>query len=300
MSARILPFVVLLVALTGCTAQPEKPTTPDELEKLLGRPPSGAYYQDGKLLLQYGTGREAIQLGASWSMDDEKPDQHHYHTAVIDLLTEPPPRPETLKHDWQPVTLFDEPQWEALVKAILEKQIPEGRETGTLVSIQGHDFALQRDPSGKLHFYRLEDKPANLRITDSTGEESLSEQANEYLREKLTKDGKPPGPALFVLGDDELDGAFALFDFDHNQSVFITQSSSPLQIDQRLGFSLRLVDALTLRSHILTALKNPVSVTSRLVWVTANTGAVMVPREMGTGGEAPPPLANGPAMNPEQ
>jgi len=300
MSARILPFVVLLVALTGCTAQPEKPTTPDELEKLLGRPPSGAYYQDGKLLLQYGTGREAIQLGASWPMDDEKPDQHHYHTAVIDLLTEPPPRPETLQHDWQPVTLFDEPQWEALVKAILEKQIPEGRETGTLVTIQGHDFALQRDPSGKLHFYRLEDKPANLRITDSTGEESLSEQANEYLREKLTKDGKPPGPALFVLGDDELDGAFALFDFDHNQSVFITQSSSPLQIDQRLGFSLRLVDALTLRSHILTALKNPVSVTSRLVWVTANTGAVMVPREMGTGGEAPPPLANGPAMNPEQ
>jgi hypothetical protein len=221
-------------------------------------------------------------------MGDGRPDQHHYHTAVIDLLTEPPPAPGALQHDWQPVTLFDEPQWEALVNAILKRQVPESSGTGRLVTIPGHDFALQRDPAGKLHFYRLENKPAGLRITRSVGEKSLSEQANVYLREQLAQDGKPPGPALFVLGDDELDGAFALFDFDHNQSVFITQSSSPLQIDQKLGFSLRLVDALTLRSHILTALRNPFSVTGRLVCVNANTGAVMVPRKMGTAGEAPP------------
>jgi cardiolipin synthase len=300
MPALVLPFVILLVALTGCTTQPAQPTTPDALEKLVGQPPSGAYYLNGKLLLQYGTGREAIRLGASWPMDDEKPDRHHYRTAVIGLLTEPPPSPDALQHAWQPVTLFDEPQWEELVNAILEKQVPESRETGTLVTIQGHDFALQRDESGKLHFYRLENKPAGLRITRSVGEQSLSEQANIYLRENLAKEGKPPDPVLFVLGDDELDGAFALFDFDHNQSVFITQSPSPLPIDQKLGSSLRLVDALTLRSHVLTALRNPFSVTGRLVWLTANTGAVMVPREMGTAGAAPPPVANRPAMNLDQ
>ena len=292
-----LPFVILLVVLGGCAAQPEKPATPAELAGMLGQPPSGAFYQDGKLLMQYGTGREAIHLGAAWPSGNQTPERHDYQTAVIDLLTDPPPSPEALQRDWQPVTLFDEAQWQNLVNALLEKQVPETRETGTLITVQGHDFALQRDRSGKLHVYRFEKKPAGLEITHSISEDSLSAQANAYLKEKLEKAGKASVPVLFVLGEDELGGAFALFDFKHNQSVFITQPASPMPFDLKLGFSLRLVEALTLRSHILTPVRNPLSVTGRLAWLTVHTGLVMIPRGPGAAGDIPAPVAERPAFN---
>ena len=67
------------------------------------------------------------------------------------------------------------------------------------------------------------------------------------------------------MAEDELGGAFDLFDFSRNQSALITHPASPLPFDQQLGFSLRLVDALTLRSHVLTALRNPLSTTNRLL-----------------------------------
>jgi cardiolipin synthase len=296
--ALLLPLVILLLLLTGCAVQPEQPASSADLEGLLGRPPAGAFYRDGKLLLQYGTGKEAVYLGAAWPVKGPGPDQHSYHTAVIDLLTEPAPDSETLRRDWQEVTLFDQDRWKSFVRALLEKLVPDNQASETLVTIQGMDFALNRDQSDKLLVYRLENKPASLQITHSISEASLSAQANIYLREQLEKDGILSGPVLFVVGEDVFGSAFVLFDFARNQSVFITQPASPLPFDQKLGYSLRLVDALTLRSHILTALRNPLSVTGRLVWLTAQSGAVLLPHGMGNTDEPPSLLAGQQEMDP--
>jgi hypothetical protein len=51
---------------------------------MLGQPPAGAYYQDGKLLLQYGSGKDAAFLGAAWPGAGQAADQYAYHTSVID------------------------------------------------------------------------------------------------------------------------------------------------------------------------------------------------------------------------
>jgi cardiolipin synthase len=297
MPALLLPFAMLLLLLAGCATQPEQPAASNGVEALLGQPPTGAFYRDGKLLLQYGTGKEAVYLGAAWPVNGPGSDQHSYRTAVIDLLTEPAPDQATLHRDWQAVSLFGKDRWKQLVRAILEKLVPDNQASGTLVTIQGIDFVLNRDTSNKLHVYRLEKKPASLQITHSISEDALSAQANAHLRDELAKEGKVSGPALFVVGEDELGSAFVLFDFSHNQSVFITQPASPLPADEKLGFSLRLVDALTLRSHILTALKNPFSVTGRLVWLTTQSSAVLLPYGTGSPGEVPPPLSHQQGMD---
>ncbi len=284
----LLGFAVLTLFMSGCATQPEQSAAAIDVDALLGQPPVGAFYKDGQLLLQYSSGKEEAHLGTSWLVSPRMPDQHSYQTAVIDLVNGSVPEAATLQQDWQPVTLYDHEHWKNLVRTLLEKSAPENDEAGTLVTVQGIDFVLTRDKAGNLHVHRMEKKPASLQVLRSISEEAFSAQANAYLKSELSKNGKLSGPALFVVGENELGGAFVFFDFNHNQSVFITQPASQLPFDQKLGFSLRLVDALTLKSHVFSALRNPLSLTNRLVWLTAHSTAALVPR--GVGGTADPPL----------
>ena len=104
----------------------------------------------------------------------------------------------------------------------------------------------------------------------------------------MARNGEAAGPVLFAIGGDELGGAFVLFDFARRQSVFIAQPVSALPADQKLGFSLRLIDALTLRSHVFSTLKHPVTMTNRLLWLTTHSGAALLPRGIAvTNGAAP-------------
>jgi phosphatidylserine/phosphatidylglycerophosphate/cardiolipin synthase-like enzyme len=267
-------LVVLALCLGGCASQPG---TVDAAEALLDLPPDGAFYREGQLVLQYSSGPDKVFLTASWPVDGLRPDRHTYHTAVMDLATDPPAAPATLQHDWQSVTLLGYARWQALMGALLQRLTPADPATGTLVTVQGADFVLHRDGGG-LKSTRLEDKPASLRVGRRVSEEAFAEQANDWLKAQLAPDGGDAGPVLFAVGEDELGGAFVLFDFARRQSVFIAQPPSPLPPGRQLGFSLRLVDALTLRSHVFSALRHPVTMTHRLFWLTTHTGAVLVPR----------------------
>src|SRR5574340_800507 len=218
--------------------------------------------------------------------------------ALLDLSTDAPATPAALQRDWQPVALLAHTRWEALVNALLERLAPADAATGTLVAIPGADFVLHRGRDGRLRSYRLEDKPATLQVGRRVSEEAFAELANNSLKAELAKAGAAAGPVLFPVGEDELGGAFVLFDFERRQSVFIAQPPSPLPPGQKLGFSLRLVDALALRSHVLSALRHPVTMTNRLFWLTAHSGATLLPRGVAAANGAPPPLAAGEEMDP--
>ncbi len=286
----------LALCLGGCAgASPAGPA--NDAEALLDLQPEGAFYRNGQLVLQYSRGADRAFLTATWPVDALSPDHHNYRTAVMDLTPEAPATPAALQSDWQPVTLMPHARWKSLMNALLEQLAPPNATTGTLVTAQGADFVLHRDPDGRLHSYRLENKPATLQVARRISEEAFAERANDTLKAELARDGGITGPVMFPLGEDELGGAFVLFDFAHRQSVFIAQPPSPLPPGRQLGFSLRLIDALTLRSHVFSALRQPVTMTNRLFWLTAHTGATLVPRGISATNGAPPPLATGNAMD---
>src|SRR5690606_32095241 len=128
--------------------------------------------------------------------------------------------------DWQPVRLFENEHWKALVTTLLEELVPDITATGTLVTVQGADIVLHRDAAGQLHGSRLENKPAALQIGRRISEEAFAARANAYLQAELARDNGIAGPVLFAVGEDELGGAFVLFDFERRQSVFIAQPPS--------------------------------------------------------------------------
>ncbi len=290
----LIPALLTTMALllAGCAAQPA-PASPDE-EILQDQPPSATFYKDGQLLLQYG----AIYLGATWPTTERNDRQFRYYATSIDLFAGETPDPQTLQRDWQPVTLLGNDRWNSIVRSLLESAAPEKSDSGTLITLQGADFVISRGPDGALAVHRLESKPASLKITRSIGEQAFSALANAYLKKELASNGQSPGPVMFVVGESEPGRAFVLFDLAADRSIFITQPAGALPLGKKLGYSLRLLDALALRSHVLGVVRNPVSSTSRLLWMTGHSGAVLLPRGIGLKEQAPPPLAQNAPMDP--
>ncbi len=289
-------LIMLALCLVGCATDPD-PAAPADAAPLLDLQPDGAFYRDGQLALQYSIGQEKAFLLATWPVDGLSPDHHNYRTSVIDLAAEDPASPDALQRDWQAVTLFDNARWTALVGTLLDQMAPDNPATGTLVAVQGNDIVLQRDAAGRLHSYRLENKPADLQIGRRISEEAFAAHANDTLQAELLREGKASAPVLFVAGEDELGAAFVLFDFGRRQSVFIAQPPSPLPPGRKLGYSLRLIDSLTFRSHVFTALGHPVTMTNRLLWLTAHSGVVLLPHGTTAANGTLTPLATGPGMD---
>lgn len=284
----ILAIVLVLLALCLGACASHSPNVAGG-KALLDLQPDGAFLRDGQLVLQYSVGTDRAFLIAAWPVDDLQPERHNYRTAVMDLSADAPATPAILQRDWQAVTLLAHARWNALMGALTERLAPPDPTTGTLITVQGADFVLHRDHGGRLRSFRLEDKPAELKVGRRVSEEAFAEQANDYLKTELAADGGVAGPVLFAVGEDELGGAFVLFDFASRQSVFIAQPPSPLPPGRQLGFSLRLVDALTLRSHVFSALRHPVTMANRLFWLTAHSGATLLPRGIAADG-TPAPL----------
>ena len=289
-------LVLLTVWLAGCASLDGRPPS---ATGLLEREPEAAYTRDGEFLLQYRLDGRPVFLSARWTAEvvDGEPAGHRYHTAILD------PAPEAATgfdpHAWEPVQRLDHTAWESLMETLLGELVPANGPAGTLVTLQGTDFVLHRDDAGVLRSYRLEDKPASLKVERRISEAAFAEAANAATRALLARDAANGGPVLFPVAEDALGGAFVLFDFARNQSVFIVQPPSPLPAARRFGYTLRLVDALTLRSHALTAVRHPVTLANRLVWLTTHSAAVLVPRGARSTARTVPPLAMADEMDRE-
>ncbi|MCU0810432.1 MAG: phosphatidylserine/phosphatidylglycerophosphate/cardiolipin synthase family protein [Thiobacillaceae bacterium] len=292
----ILPLALLAIFLTSCASQPGTPPSAG-LDALPDLPPDGAWYRDGQLVLSYSHDEGKAYLSAVWPVDDLRPDRHNYRMAMMDLSTDSPADPTVIERDWQPIVLYDSARWEGLVEALLLQLAPSTPTSGVLVTVQGVDLVLYRDDDGRLHTVRIEDRPATLRIGQRISEEVFSARANEHLMAELTRSGEAVGPALFAVGDDELGGAFVLFDFERRQSVFISRPPAPRPPGRQLGFTLQMIDALTLQSHVLSALRHPVTLVNRLFWLGTHSLIVMLPHGSYAGENEPPPLAGEEGMD---
>lgn len=289
---------ILAFALAGCASQPgPQPPAPAPAESPPNLPPDGAWYRDGQLVLAYSHDDGKAYLSAAWQVDDLEADRHNFRMAMMELSAEAPTDPAAISRDWQPVRLYDQRRWQNLVETLLLELAPQGAAGGTLVTVQGVDLVVHRDAGGGLQTVRLEDKPAVLQVEQRISEEAFSALANERLLAEWVRSGEPVAPLMFAVGDDELGGAYVLFDFERRQSVFIARPPGPKAAGRQLGYTLQLVDALTLRSHVLATLRHPVTLTNRLFWLGTHSLVVWLPHASYAPQGEPPPLSHGVGMD---
>jgi cardiolipin synthase A/B len=276
---RALGLLVLLTLVpAGCANDRSSGASLLHDDKLFLQPPQGAYYRDGQLVLQYEIGSDKAYMAASWPTDRLRPDEHDFRMAVLEATAEPPEGFAASQRDWQAVRLFAQDYWHELVDELLERFAPRGPGTATLVNVQHADLVLYRGGAGELQIVPLEAAPTSLPIRRRVSNESFTAEANHYLQGKLLGDKAVTGPVLFAIGEDELGGAFVLFDLGRRQSVFIAHAPGYSPPGRHLDFSLRLIDAVVLRSHVYSALRQPVTMANRLFWLTAHSGVAVLPR----------------------
>ena len=156
-----LPLIPALLAslallLAGCAAQPvpAPPLTDEALAQ--DQTPAAAFYKDGQLLLQYGSADRKIYLTAAWPGSDGNTREHRYLATGIDLLAGEAPDSQTLQREWQSVTLLGLERWNEIVRNLLDKLAPEQPDAGTLITLQGADFVISRNPAltaGEVHLH---------------------------------------------------------------------------------------------------------------------------------------------------
>lgn len=288
--SRLAAACLLLLAscLAACTTTQPTDTADAEVQALVSLQPAGAFYRDGSLVIRYEFEQGEACLMASWQAPGPDEAGHHLRMAVMHIETPPPASPAELARDWEPVALFDYPRWRALVTALLEQLAPEEAGTATLVAIRRADFVLHRAPDGALQVHRLAEAPADLDIARRVSEETFSATAAEFLAAQLEAAGEPAKLALFAVDEDALGSSFVLFDFARRQSVFIAPTPRPGAPHQQLDFSLRVLVSVSVQGHLLTAVRQPFTLASRLFWTTTQSGLAALPVAPASEGGIPP------------
>jgi len=253
--------------------------------------------QDGNaLILRYRENGATALMSAHWPATPPGEHAHVYLTARLE------PAEGALRIDTEPgagrgaVTLLSRERWESTLRALFERLLPEDSSEVLLIAVQGRDVAVWRDAGAKLRVRLHEEKPAEVRVTRALGEEQFASLALEYLRSVHGEKAR----LLFDLGAAD-DGALLFFDLGGHQSVLVLREpdGAPGAISDPLGFALRLSDALVLRSHLLTPVLRPVSSLTRLLWLTTQTAAALLPRGAAEPDAPVPPVADRAPMDPQ-
>ncbi len=186
--------------------------------------------------------------------------------------------------------------WRRLNTRLVESLLPGVPDLGVVMFVHETELVAYRDRTGRVRLVPFEQRPPTVRIVRTVDEEAFAGEALELLGTSLRELIPPSGRALFVTGEDP---AFVFVDVPRRLTVFLTNpvdDESPSRVSPP-GFALRTLDWLIVRSLLITALKNPVTLISRGLWHLGNSGAAMVTSGLPAAGPAPAPLSDAPGMD---
>jgi len=283
--------LIAIAVVAGCTAPGTVPDAEAPAAALEGQAPDGAFYLQGELFLRYPVSGRPVYLTAQWRTDDLEPGRHNYRVAELEILDPvPPDLPERLLSS-AGLRLISSKQWDEWMARLLYELAPADESKAAVLNLQGQDTAVFRRGTSP-RAMPLTDKPADVRIERTVGDDEFALLANGFVAAQLTS----PEPVLVASGAGE-SAAYLLFDPARRLSVYVARPPQPPSVKAHpIGFALSSADALLINSHLITPLKSPVSTSYRLLWLTLHTGLTLIPKGAGRVAEAPP-LASGPGMD---
>ena len=194
------------------------------------------------------------------------------------------------------LAIRDARQWQQLLLEVFAGLTPEQAGHGALLLDQQMELVLYRDAAGALKAVPLPDKPPEITVDRTFSDRDFSRLAIKLLA--AGADVADPGQNrfLFMTGGDP---AFVLVDSRERLVVFLTYPTDPEAALFKVpgGVALRALNTLLLKSFLVTAVKNPVSLVSRGVWHFGSSGMTMVDALPPDSNQPPPPLYEGPGMD---
>lgn len=190
----------------------------------------------------------------------------------------------------------DEQQWRRLLLGVFAGLTPPQPGHGALLLDEQMEMVLYRDVSGALKAVALADKPPEVMLERTYSDRDFSREAIKLLAAGANAVAPGENRFLFMTGEDP---AFVLVDSRQRLIVFLAYPADPEAEPFRVpgGAALRTLNTLLIKSFIITAIKNPVSLVTRGFWHLGGSGMTMVDALSSGSSEPPPPLYQGPGMD---
>lgn len=266
---------VILLAVLGIGCGTARATSPwllsgrgeaaAQLEAVGDRAPL-AFARDNRLRLYFPAAGQQAVFKARW----RKPTLlgRTYTSAAAELVVDERPGESPIgAPDWRRVTVVDEREWPALARAAADLLVDAEPLGGTVVRLLNFEAVLYHDVGGVLREASLEDRPPEVRIRHHVTADEFATAMVRRLEARAAEDASA-GPLFLVMP--RLDPArpdFILVDLPRRLSVYLSAPPPPADPRGRPGGAInsRMFGSLTLESHGLALLKNPVSAAGRLL-----------------------------------
>lgn len=194
------------------------------------------------------------------------------------------------------LVIRDPSQWKQLLNAVFAGLAPAKPGHGILLLVQNMEIVAFRDPQGALKIVNLNDKPPDIIVDNTYSDADFSREAIKLLAANVSAIDPAQDRFLFLTGDDP---AFVLVDPRKRLIVFLGYPVDPEAVPITVPgtFALRVLDSLLIKSLVITAIKNPVTLISRGFWHLGSSGVTILNSSGSVSSSDPPPLYHGPGMN---
>lgn len=188
----------------------------------------------------------------------------------------------------------DVKQWQQLVREIFSGLVPDQPDHGVLLLVQNQEIIVFKDKGGKLSVVKLENKPPEVTIDHTYNDTDFSREAIQLLEASVATLDRDQSQFLFVTGADP---AFVLIDLQQRLIVFLSYPADPETQELPGWFAVRALNSLLIKSFVITAIKNPVTLVSRGLWHIGNSGVAAIESGSTSSNEPLPPLNTGAGMD---
>ncbi len=290
---RILGGLPLLALLAGCASSSPRVRYLEEI-----RPASftnlTAYRTETNLEIRFPLRGKDAYAHANWPQADTGGTNYQRRFAVLTFDKEKPAARKSAVTKNNQVAIRNPQQWKQLVQRIFAGLAPAGPEHGVLLLAENEEIVIFRDKTGKLGEVKLENKPPEIVVDHTYNDTDFSRLAIHLLETGVLNLDRSQWQFLFVTGESP---GIVFMDLRERLVVFLAYPGDPETPELPAAFAVRALNSLLIRSLLLTAVKNPVTLLSRGFWHLGTSGVAAITPGPDSPGGPPPPLATGPGMD---
>lgn len=229
---------------------------------------------------------------AAWSAPEQGATNFQRRFAVLDFDQQKRAARLSMTSKTNRVAVHGIKQWQSLMENVFANLAPTEPNHAVLLLLRNHDLAIFHEPGGKVRVLKQEDLPPEVTVDGVCDALDFAGKALQWLQSDPSFKGQTQ--FLFVTGDDP---AFVLLDARERLIVFLDYPADPDTQPAPVAFAARALHSLLIRSLVITAVKNPVTLVCRGLWHLGTSGTTAFNTLGGNSAGPPPPLTNGPPMD---
>ncbi|HEX3625513.1 MAG TPA: phosphatidylserine/phosphatidylglycerophosphate/cardiolipin synthase family protein [Verrucomicrobiae bacterium] len=296
MKALVAPVLACLLILTGCA------TTVSRKSYLKHIEPNSitnftAYCAANTLDIRYPLRDKHVFAHATWAPIESTNAPYQCRFSVLTLDKKTFAERKRVVVQKNRLVIRGAAQWKTLLQSVFLNLAPQVPGHGVLLLAQDMEIVVLRNKAGEVKVVNLDSKPSDIIIDHTFSDADFSKEAISLLASSAGAMDPHKGQFLFMTGEDP---AFVLVDLPAHLVIFLAypadSETQPIAISRL--FALRVLNSLLIKSLIVTAVKNPVSLTSCGLWHLGISGMTLLNSFSITAADPPPPpLYTGPTMD---